>query len=79
MADRTIKCPVPGTFYRGPSSDADPYVSEGDQVGAGDIVGLVEVMKQFYEVLSEQDGIIDRFLVGNHDVVEAGQDIAVLR
>jgi len=78
MADKTIKCPLPGTFYRGPSPDAEPFLSEGGEVRAGDIVGLVEVMKTFQEVLSELDGVLDRFLVDNLDDVEAGQDIAVL-
>ena len=31
MADKTIKSPYPGTFYRRPSPEADPYVSEGDR------------------------------------------------
>ena len=32
-----IKTPLPGTFYRRPSPDADPYVGEGDAVNAGDV------------------------------------------
>jgi biotin carboxyl carrier protein len=79
MAQTTIKSPLPGTFYRRPSPEADPYVSEGDQVTEGDVIGLVEIMKNFHEVQSDQTGVLDRFLVENDDVVEAGQDIAVLR
>ena len=79
MPEHTIKCPLPGTFFRRPTPDADPYVLEGDGVSAGDVVGLVEIMKSFHEVQSEQSGILDRFLVDSDDVVDAGQDIAVLR
>ena len=79
MAETTIKSPLPGTFYRSPSPDADPYVAEGDRVNEGDVVGLVEIMKNFHEVQSDQAGILERFLVENEDVVEASQDIAVLR
>jgi biotin carboxyl carrier protein len=79
MADRTIKSPLPGTFYRRPGPDADPYVSEGDEVNAGDIVGLVEIMKSFHEIVSEESGILDRFLVETEDLVEAGEEIAALR
>jgi biotin carboxyl carrier protein len=78
MPDRTIKCPLPGTFYRRPSPEADPYLSEGDHVSAGDVVGMVEVMKSFHEVQSEEDGVLAQFLVDNDDVVEAGQDVAIL-
>jgi acetyl-CoA carboxylase biotin carboxyl carrier protein len=79
MAEKTIKSPYPGTFYRRPSPDADPYVSEGDTVKHGDVVGLVEIMKNFHEVTSEQNGVIDRFLVDNEGLVEAGQDVVAIR
>jgi biotin carboxyl carrier protein len=78
MADRTIKSPYPGTFYRRPSPDADPYVSEGDRVEPGDVVGLVEIMKNFHEIKSDGDGVVERILVENEDLVEAGQDIIAL-
>ena len=79
MAEKTIKSPLPGTFYRRPSPDADPYVSEGQTIGAGELVGLVEIMKTFHEVRSADGGVLDRFLVGNEETVEADQDIAELR
>lgn len=78
MAERTIKSPYPGTFYRRPDPQSEPFVTEGDKVAPGDVVGLVEIMKNFLEVTSEEEGILERFLVENEDLVEAGQDIAVL-
>jgi acetyl-CoA carboxylase biotin carboxyl carrier protein len=79
MADqRTIKTPLPGTFYRAPGPDDDPYVNEGDTVRPGDVVGLVEVMKTFTELRAEQEGVIDRFLVESGDPVDAGQDVVAL-
>jgi biotin carboxyl carrier protein len=78
MAEKTIKSPYPGTFYRRPSPDADPYVSEGDAVKPGDVVGLVEIMKNFHEVTSGEEGVVERFLVENEDLVEAGQDVVAL-
>jgi acetyl-CoA carboxylase biotin carboxyl carrier protein len=74
----TIKSPFPGTFYRRPNPQSDPYVSEGDRIESGAVVGLVEIMKNFYEVTSDAAGVVERFLVENEDLVEAGQDIAVL-
>jgi acetyl-CoA carboxylase biotin carboxyl carrier protein len=78
MADKTIKSPYPGTFYRRPSPEADPYVSEGDRVAAGDVVGLVEIMKNFHEVTSDEEGVVMRFLVESEGLVEAGQDLIAL-
>jgi biotin carboxyl carrier protein len=79
MADKTtITAPVPGTFYRQPSPDDDPYVDEGDRVSDGQVIGLVEVMKNFNEVKADRDGVLESFLVENEDLVEAGQDIAAL-
>jgi acetyl-CoA carboxylase biotin carboxyl carrier protein len=75
---RVIKTPLPGTFYRRPSPDADPYVEEGASVAAGDVVGLIEIMKTFHEVRSDADGVVARFLVENEELVDAGQDIIAL-
>jgi acetyl-CoA carboxylase biotin carboxyl carrier protein len=78
MAEKTITSPYPGTFYRRPSPEADPYVSEGDAVEPGQAVGLVEIMKNFHEVTSSEAGTVRRFLVENEDLVEAGQAIVEL-
>jgi biotin carboxyl carrier protein len=78
MAEQTIQSPYPGTFYRRPNPQADPYVSEGDAVTSGAVVGLVEIMKNFHEVTSGVDGTVVRFLVENEDLVEAGQDLIVV-
>jgi acetyl-CoA carboxylase biotin carboxyl carrier protein len=74
----TIKSPLPGTFYRRPNPQADVYVSEGDVLKAGDVVGLIEIMKSFHEIRSDADGRVARFLVENEDLVDAGQDIIAL-
>lgn len=79
MPDKTINSPYPGTFYRRPSPDADPFVVEGDAVEPGGVVGLVEIMKSFHEVKSETNGVVDQFLVENEGLVDAGQAIIALR
>ena len=76
--ERTIKSTLPGTFYLRPDPGADPYVNEGDVVKPGDVVGLVEIMKSFHEILSDAEGRVARFLVENEDLVDAGQDIIAL-
>jgi acetyl-CoA carboxylase biotin carboxyl carrier protein len=76
--EHVIKSPLPGTFYRRSSPEADPYVSEGDVLGAGDVVGLIEIMKTFHEVQSDAAGTVARFLVENEDLVDVGQGIIAL-
>ena len=78
MADNTIKAQMPGTFYRRPDPESDVYVEEGDEVSAGDTVGLIEVMKSFHEVKVEEDSTVSKFLVENEDAVDAGQELVEL-
>ena len=75
MADKIVRAQMPGTFYRRPDPESDAYVEEGDQVSAGDTVGLIEVMKSFHEVKAEEEGTIAKFLVESEEAVDAGQDL----
>jgi biotin carboxyl carrier protein len=78
MASKEIVSPLPGTFFRRPAPDKPAYKQEGDQVAVGDIIGLVEVMKTFYEVKAEVAGRITKFLVENEAPIQAGDPIAAL-
>jgi acetyl-CoA carboxylase biotin carboxyl carrier protein len=69
---------MPGTFYRRPDPESDPYVEEGDSVAAGDVVGLIEVMKSFHEIKAQEEGTVSKFLVESEEAVDAGQDILEL-
>ena len=75
---KTVRAQMPGTFYRQPDPESDVYVNEGDEVSAGDTVGLIEVMKSFHEVKAEEDGTVSKFLVESEDAVDAGQDLVEL-
>jgi acetyl-CoA carboxylase biotin carboxyl carrier protein len=76
---KVILSPLPGVFYRRPSPDQDEYVKEGDAIKAGDVVGLIEVMKNFYEIKAEVDGVVETFAVENEAIVDAGQEIVILK
>lgn len=76
---KSIYAPFPGVFYRKPSPDQEVFVKEGQAVKAGDTIGIIEVMKNFFEVKAEEDGILERFLVESEEIVDAGGEIAVLR
>jgi acetyl-CoA carboxylase biotin carboxyl carrier protein len=73
-----VLTPVPGTFYRRPDPDSDPFVEPGGEVANGDTVGLVEIMKNFQNVEAEVAGTLVEFLVENEDAVQAGQAVAVI-
>ncbi len=77
--ERTIKSPLPGTLYRRANPTARPFVSEGDPVKPGDVVALIEVMKTFHEVVADEEGVVDRFLVEDEAEIEVDQDILALR
>ncbi|HSB20692.1 MAG TPA: acetyl-CoA carboxylase [Anaeromyxobacteraceae bacterium] len=78
MAQHEILSPLPGTFYRKPAPDAEPFVKEGDAIKVGDVIGLVEVMKTFNKVQADAAGRVVRFAVENEGPVEAGQPLAVV-
>lgn len=75
MGIKQILSPLPGTFYRKPAPEQPPYKSEGDSVAAGEVIGLIEVMKSFNEVKADIGGRIVKFLVENEDAVMAGQPL----
>lgn len=74
MSDQILS-PLPGTFYRKPAPDQPPFKDVGDTVAAGDVIGLVEVMKVFTEVKADKGGKIAAFLLENEDPVMAGQPL----
>ena len=76
MSNSTIKTPIPGTFYRRPAPDKPPFKEEGDACVEGEIIGLVEVMKNFHEIKATEAGTIKTFLVEDNQAVIPGQALA---
>jgi acetyl-CoA carboxylase biotin carboxyl carrier protein len=72
----TLTASMPGLLYWRPSPDADPYVTEGDEVSKGQTIALIEVMKTFNEVKAAEAGTVTKFLVDDGDEVAMGQEIA---
>lgn len=73
-----IQSPLPGTFYRRPGPDKDPYVQEGDTVQSGQVIGMVEIMKQFTEIRSEVAGVLASFSAADAATVNPGDVLAVV-
>ena len=76
--DRFYVCaPMVGTFYHAPEPGADPFVSVGDLVGAGQQVGVVEAMKLFNAIDADRPGRVVEILVPDATAVEYGQRLIV--
>jgi acetyl-CoA carboxylase biotin carboxyl carrier protein len=78
MSEHHVLSPLPGIFYRRPAPEKPPYKEDGDRVAGGDVIGLVEVMKQFTEIHADASGKIVRFLVDNGAPVESGQAVLLI-
>lgn len=67
--------PMVGTFYRAPSPDSEPFVTEGSMVEKGQTLCIIEAMKLMNELESEYNGRIVKILVENGQPVEFGQPL----
>ena len=70
-----ITAPLTGVFYRSPSPGAEPYVREGTEVIAGQVIGLIEAMKLFNEIKSDVTGTVRHIAAGDGDLVKAKQTL----
>jgi acetyl-CoA carboxylase biotin carboxyl carrier protein len=62
-----------GTFYRGGSSDAPPFVDVGKTVTEDSVVCIIEAMKVMNEIKAETSGIIAEVVAENGKPVQFGQ------
>lgn len=72
VAAPLVTAPTYGVFHLSPSPGAPPYVVAGQDVQAGQQVGLVEAMKVFNAVKTALSGRIAEILVQDGAEVEAG-------
>ena len=70
-----VTSPFVGTFYRSPSPEDPPYVSEGQKVEKGQVLCIVEAMKLMNEIESEIEGSIVQILDENGQAVEDGEPL----
>lgn len=70
-----VKSPLVGTFYAAKAEGEAPYVSVGDKVTKGQVIGIIEAMKLMNEIEAEADGTVAEILVENEQLVEYGQPL----
>ncbi|MGZ4314970.1 MAG: biotin/lipoyl-containing protein [Gaiellaceae bacterium] len=68
-----VEAPMVGTFYRAAQPGAPPFVEEGQPVGAGQTLCILEAMKLMNEVKADVEGIVRAIHVENAAPVEFGQ------
>jgi acetyl-CoA carboxylase biotin carboxyl carrier protein len=73
-----LVAPLTGVFYRAASPGAPAFASVGDIVEAGAVVGLIETMKIFNEVLAERGGRIAAILAESGQLVHAGDALMTI-
>ena len=74
-----VSAPVAGVFYRAPIPGGDPFVAEGDIVHEGQVVGLIEAMKTFNEVVTHLAGTLAKFVVEDGNEISAGSTVFRIR
>ena len=74
-----VKAPLVGTFYNAASPESEPFVSVGDTVKKGQVLGIIEAMKLMNEIESEYDGVVEAILVENQQMVEYGQPLFLIK
>ncbi len=75
----TIKSPIVGTFYAAPSPEAEPFVTLGASVAAGQVLCIIEAMKLMNEIESDVAGEVVRLHVENGKPVEYGAPLFDIR
>jgi acetyl-CoA carboxylase biotin carboxyl carrier protein len=78
VAIAAVLAPLTGVFYRAASPTTPPYVGEGDVVEPETIVGLIETMKIFNEVLAERHGRVREILVQSGQLVHVGDRLMLI-
>lgn len=78
-AGEVITSPLVGTFYSAPAEGEAPYISVGDTIKKGQIIGIIETMKLMNEVESDRDGVVTAILIENEQVVEFGQPLVAIK
>jgi acetyl-CoA carboxylase biotin carboxyl carrier protein len=74
-----IKSPIVGTFYAAPSPEAEPFVTLGASVEAGEVLCIIEAMKLMNEIESDVAGEVVRIHVENGKPVEYGAPLFDIR
>ena len=77
-AGHVVKAPMVGTFYASSSPGAAAFVKVGQQVKAGETLGIIEAMKMFNQIEADVGGTVQAILIDNGQPVEFDQPMFVI-
>ena len=77
-AGHVVKAPMVGTFSAAATPGAPALAKMGQQVKAGDTLGIIEAMKMFNQIEADVSGTIQAILVENSQSVEFDQPMFVI-
>ena len=77
-AGNVVKAPMVGTFYASASPGTPPFVKIGQQVKAGETLGVIEAMKMFNQIEADVSGTVQAILVENGQPVEFDEPMFVI-
>ena len=73
-----VTAPMIGTFYSAPSPGEPAFISVGDEVEVGQVIGIIEAMKIMNEIASDSAGTVEEIFVTNAQSVEYGSPLVRL-
>ncbi|MGE7138799.1 acetyl-CoA carboxylase biotin carboxyl carrier protein [Luteibacter sp. NPDC031894] len=73
-----VKAPMVGTFYAASTPGAPAFASIGQQVKAGETLGIIEAMKMFNQIEADVSGTVVAILVENGQPVEFDEPMFVI-
>ncbi len=73
-----VRSPMVGTYYASPNPDAPPFVKVGQQVKAGEVLGIIEAMKMFNQIEADVSGTIAAVLASSGQPVEFDEPLFVI-
>jgi acetyl-CoA carboxylase biotin carboxyl carrier protein len=74
-AGTPVTSPMNGIFYTSPSPSAPAFVQEGEPVTAGQVVGLIEAMKVFNEIVAPISGTVTKVVAETGQLVLPGEPL----
>lgn len=77
-AGHVVKAPMVGTFYASSTPGTPAFVKVGQQVKAGETLGIIEAMKMFNQIEAEVAGTVQAILVENGQPVEFDEPMFVI-
>ncbi len=73
-----VASPMVGVAYLCPEPGAPVFVTQGQQVTAGQTLLLIEAMKTFNQIKAPKSGTLTRILVANGSPVEYGEVLMIV-